>query len=234
MNTSSRGRIDVANELSRVETRELGQCEEIIARGLHTFVEVGTALLKIRDGRLYRIGFDTFEVYCQERWQMTKSRANQLVDAARVVENLATIVVTPSNEAQARPLTSLAPEQQREAWSYAVETAPNGKPTAADVKAVVNQLFPSRANGIIPGQTTFIAEDDDPEDAEPSPPPGFEPWMRFYNDQLTFFTSMDRRGGMGVLARQWSEGQRRRMVSALECFVESATEYINQVKEIDA
>lgn len=35
------------------ERDELARCEEIIERGLATFVEVGTALLRVRDGRLY-------------------------------------------------------------------------------------------------------------------------------------------------------------------------------------
>jgi hypothetical protein len=33
----------------------------------------------------------------------------------------------PASERQARPLASLEPEQQREVWQEAVETAPEGK-----------------------------------------------------------------------------------------------------------
>ena len=49
----------------------------------------------------------TFESYCKERWGMTKSRANQLVGAARTIENLATIVAKPATESVVRPLTKL-------------------------------------------------------------------------------------------------------------------------------
>ncbi len=45
--------------------------------------------------------------YCRDRWGISKSRANQLVGAAKVVGNLATTVAKPTNEAQARPLTRL-------------------------------------------------------------------------------------------------------------------------------
>jgi hypothetical protein len=111
------------------------QCEAVIERGLSGFIEVGSALLKIRDSRLYRQSFRTFEQYCRERWGMVASRARQLCLAAEAVNNLESVTnVTPANEAQARPLAPLAPEQQREAWSRAVETAPNGHPTAAHVK----------------------------------------------------------------------------------------------------
>lgn len=134
----------MSTELSTVESQELDRHEEVIARGLNTFVEVGTALLRIRDGRLYRRGFDTFETYCRDRWGMSRQRANQLVDAAQVAGNLTTTVVTPVCESQARPLVALEPEQQREAWGRAVETAPNGKVTADHVKSVVNEMFSPR------------------------------------------------------------------------------------------
>jgi len=60
-----------------------------------------------------------------------------LIVASGVAENLTTIVVKPINEAQARPLTKLPPEQQKEAFQKAVETAPEGKVTAKHVEKVV-------------------------------------------------------------------------------------------------
>jgi hypothetical protein len=41
-----------------------------------------------------------------------------------------TTVPIPTNEAQVRPLTDLEPEQQREVWLQAVDSAPMGKVTA--------------------------------------------------------------------------------------------------------
>jgi site-specific DNA-methyltransferase (adenine-specific) len=70
---------------------------------------------------------------------MSRPRAYQLIEAATVATNLSTMVDIPTTERQARPLTVLDPEQQREAWQRAVETAPNGKVTAAHVQKVVNE-----------------------------------------------------------------------------------------------
>lgn len=53
--------------------------------------------------------------------------------------NLSGIPDTPKSVSQLRPLTTLEPDQQREAWQRAVETAPNGKVTAAHVESVVNE-----------------------------------------------------------------------------------------------
>ncbi len=117
------------------------ELEAVIERGLHTFVDVGTALLEIRDQRLYRERWASFEDYCRERWGMSRPRAYQIIDAAKVVAALSTNVDTlPGNEAQVRPLTALPPEQQREAWTLAVETAPGGKVTGAHVEQTVAKL----------------------------------------------------------------------------------------------
>ena len=94
--------------------------EETISKGLKTFVEVGNALAEIRDSKSYKevAGYDTFEAYCRDKWEMVASRARQLCLAANIVENIKSVtIVTPSTESQARPLTKLkTPEQQQEAW----------------------------------------------------------------------------------------------------------------------
>jgi hypothetical protein len=110
--------------LTTGEQAELERHEAIIEKGLRTFVEVGDALLSIRDGRLYRERNGTFEAYCQERWGISRPRAYQLMDAAKVTANLSTIVDNlPANEAQVRPLARLEPEEQAGAWGRAVEIA---------------------------------------------------------------------------------------------------------------
>ena len=55
----------------------LTECEAVIERGLRTFVEVGEALLRIRDERLYRETHGTFEDYCRERWAMRREVADR-------------------------------------------------------------------------------------------------------------------------------------------------------------
>ncbi len=48
--------------------RTLAELEAVMERGLVTFIEVGTALLEIDDGRLYLESHATFEEYLWERW----------------------------------------------------------------------------------------------------------------------------------------------------------------------
>lgn len=116
------------------EIEELVDLEATIERSLKTFVEVGTALMRIRDGRLYRENYGTFEEYCRERWGFVASRARQLISASEVVANLESVTnVTPANEAQARALSTLEPDIQPKVWEQSVATAPNGKLTAAHI-----------------------------------------------------------------------------------------------------
>lgn len=132
---------DTDGELTISEQEQLSRLEETVAQGLKTFVDVGVALMVIRDSKLYRQDHETFEDYCRVRWSMGKSRVYQMIDAAMVVDNLQKSTIggqIPDSERQARPLAQLEPEQQVEVWAKAVDTAPNGKVTAAHVQKVVD------------------------------------------------------------------------------------------------
>lgn len=127
--------------LSIDERNELERCEVVIKQGLETFIEVGQALLTIREKRLYRLEFSTFEDYCRDRWGIKKSTAYQLISASEVIENVRHGgQILPQSERQARPLTQLQPEVQREAWKEVVQQAEqtNQPITAAKVQDVVN------------------------------------------------------------------------------------------------
>lgn len=123
-------------ELSVSEQDQLARCERAIERGVRGFVAAGRALGEIRDGRLYRTEFDTFEEYCRERWGWSRSYSYRLLDAAAVADAVSP-VGDISNERQARELVSLLdqPDEMRDVWSEAVERS-DGKPTADDVRAV--------------------------------------------------------------------------------------------------
>lgn len=120
-----------------VETLE--GCEAVIERGLGTFVEVGNALITIRDGRLYRQGHDTFESYCQERWGLSRKRAYDLTGAAEVVGALSPMGDTPKpvNERQARELAPLKDEPEKMADAM---RAAGPDPTARSIKDAVRDI----------------------------------------------------------------------------------------------
>jgi len=94
------------------------QLEEVIAKGRRNFHEIGSALARIRDEKLYRIAlFENFEQYVRQRWEMGGSQAYRLIEASAVMDNLSPIGETmPQNESQARALTGLSRDRQRRIW----------------------------------------------------------------------------------------------------------------------
>lgn len=102
------------------------------------------------------------EGYTREAWralgfsnwtECIKAIANEFGFSERQIWYLHSANMTENNllnncsvgkipESQLRPLASLPPEQQREVWTKAIETAPNGKITAAHVQGVVYQYNP--------------------------------------------------------------------------------------------
>jgi site-specific DNA-methyltransferase (adenine-specific) len=135
--------------LTTREQRELERAERTIAKGLKSFLEVGLALKEIRDQRLYRQQFDTFEAYVSERWELSRTRAYELCAASEVVADLSAIAdirFLPENEAQARPLTRLQlPDQRERAWNVALEraAAAGRAVTARDAEDAVKHLSQS-------------------------------------------------------------------------------------------
>lgn len=127
--------------ITMTERDRLGRLENTIARGLETFVEVGLALQEIRDSRLYRAGYATFDGYCRDRWGFTPQRAYQLIEAANIARGVQEVnpgLQTTRNltERSARELRRLPAEQQPEALAAAMEKH-GPAPTAAEVRSVV-------------------------------------------------------------------------------------------------
>lgn len=127
--------------LTPAEADELVRHESAIERGARTFIEVGNALAAIRDKRLYRGPYQTFEDYCRARWGMGRRYANRIVEAAEVAERLGPHGPKPTMEAQIRPLTQLKPEQQREVWDKAVASVPaDDVPTPKIVEKIAREV----------------------------------------------------------------------------------------------
>jgi hypothetical protein len=118
--------------LNLEEIREFLACEEVISKGWDTFVAVGSALARIRDKRLYRADFDTFEEYCRQKWLYGKAHAYRLIGAAEVIAHLSPIgdIPLPRNEAQVRPLLGLAPDEIQAVWRAALRKAGKKRITA--------------------------------------------------------------------------------------------------------
>lgn len=138
--------------LTKTECGRLTTLEKSIQENFLGFVVVGMALTEISVKRLYRTKEGrTFAEYCSEVWDVNARRAYQLIDAASVMENVKNFTqtetqvagfITPKNEAQAKELAMLSPEDQPKVWLDIVEQADkvSGKITASLVKKAVSEF----------------------------------------------------------------------------------------------
>ena len=158
----------VIDVLNAVERRSLESLEKVIESGVESFLATGSALKEIRDQRLYREGFKTFEAYVKARWEFDRSRAYQLIDASDLKADLSTIVdKNPKadevkTEGQLRELASVPTESLAEVIAKAAEIAGDAPLTAKVLKEAREQVLE-------PEEPT--AEEPACEDVEPEPEP---------------------------------------------------------------
>lgn len=94
------------------ETSRLTELESVIERGKQTFLEVGNALLAIREEKLYRPL--TFGSYCEQRWGFTRDYAYKTIRATQAVAAVADVdpgIHLPS-ERHARIVAAVPDEHQ--------------------------------------------------------------------------------------------------------------------------
>ena len=92
-----------------MEKSDLERMEGRIEAKLAAFFEVAYALLEIKERKLYRVEFKTFEDYCRARWEINRAHAYRLIGAAEICKTLFPIgdIPLPVNECQVRPLGGL-------------------------------------------------------------------------------------------------------------------------------
>lgn len=121
--------------ISTTEQQDFARLDDVVRRGLATFVEIGRALAEIRDRKLYRIGFSTFEAYLSHEHGLTPRRGRQIIDAAAVRIELSegkNFSPLPSTESHCAELATYADADRQEVWQQVVEEAEKtGKPITA-------------------------------------------------------------------------------------------------------
>lgn len=135
--------IEISSSLSPEEIQQLAELEDRIRAGLKSIIEAGRCLMEVRDLRLYRADYKSFQEYCQHRWEMTPQYGNRLIAASCVIQNLESetnVSLLPENEIQCRPLASLPVQQQTEVWLRLISEVPKEEITGRLVEEAVQTL----------------------------------------------------------------------------------------------
>lgn len=140
--------------LSTHERARLDECERSIDRLRHAFVDAGLALREIRDARLYREHYPTFDAYTLNVHHIRRNYADKLIAAAEAAQLVGTIVPelpAPGTIAHARELAELAENQVALGicWRVVHEVS---KRTGGDITArIVRSTIDTIANMTITG-----------------------------------------------------------------------------------
>jgi hypothetical protein len=114
--------------LTSAEKSRLTELEGVVERTLDGFLECGRALAEIRNKRLYRQDFATWEDYCTRKWGLGYSRANELIRSTEIAEGLLASCAGPGGDAPLpsnlsvdvlKPLGKLEPPLQSAVWRLA-------------------------------------------------------------------------------------------------------------------
>lgn len=122
---------------AKSQNERFEELKRIVRSGLQTAFEVGAALLEIRESKLYRQEFDTFEEFCESEFKIVRQRAYQLIKAVEVKKSLpaaAADVVT--NARQAAALASVPEEKRAEVIT---EVAESGSVTAKRISEAASK-----------------------------------------------------------------------------------------------
>ena len=204
----------------------LRELEEVIDRGLETFVEVGRALQGIRDAQLYRATHTSFAEYVKERFGISRPHAYRLIDAAEVKVALSPIGDI-RNEAQARELVPLwrkDPAEAEQLWRDA-----GADITTRDLKVLVTRRLGQMERVEVHGQCPCCPEAREPEPDETLVEDGDEP----YGTELKDFTTAR---GDTYRVGLWNERsvlvEKRETGHALVIPFEVANEIANEIARI--
>lgn len=100
--------------LTPSESDQLGVCESSIEELRLAFAKAGRALQIVREGRLYRGEYTSFDDYVEQRWGMQRSYADKLIRAWPLAEQLRPHAPA-LNEGQVRELLPVATRHGDEA-----------------------------------------------------------------------------------------------------------------------
>ena len=134
----------ITHKLTTAERADHKRDEAIIRKGIKSFLETGSALMRIKARKSYLETHETFGEYCQEVWGFGNKEASRQMISAAVVNHLdeelkkqQLDLPLPRSESVARELHR-APEVERVAvWKQAVAESSKGKVTAANVSKFV-------------------------------------------------------------------------------------------------
>lgn len=116
-------------DMSQDDHIEYLRLDRIIQKGEDGFVEWLAAIIKMRDEKLYRRSYKTFEDYCQKKLSKSRQYINRLIKGVAAVKALPKHLETKVSNLKAASALGSVPEKDQEKVIYEIEKT--GKPATA-------------------------------------------------------------------------------------------------------
>ena len=191
--------------LTGEEIDDRQQLEAVIKKSFTSFLLVGKALVEIRDRKLWRDGFTSFNAYCAEKWGFKKANANFLIQSAEVAGALSEKSANRlANSKQARTLGKVpAPDRERVLEAASQQAATEGRPmTSQDITNAATEQEPP----VDIESTVIESQPVTPTDTAPAPEsapaePRVWPEAEFKKTVTIILTEYQHEGGAVELTR---------------------------------
>lgn len=124
----------------KLTTEETTRYYQLKQKCKSAWIDFATAILEIRERRLYLVEHPTFEAFCANELSYSGRHIHQLIASAKTMGELKHASVSlPQNARQTAPLTKLEPELQRETWAEVIEENQPEKITAKIIAEKVEE-----------------------------------------------------------------------------------------------
>ena len=136
---------DAPKTLTDIEQDDFERLEDVIRENYKSTYELAAAMAEIRNRRLHREFYDTFEEYCKERWKYSRSYCARLADMNEVIQDLKEYKnsdVMPRNELQARVFVPLNKDQRITLLKTVKAESKTDITTASEFAKFKKRLFP--------------------------------------------------------------------------------------------
>jgi len=175
-------------------------------------LQAGIALREIRDKKLYRQEFGSFEEYCRAKWHISRPAAYARIGLADTQQELSAVADKPElNDRQARALAGLTTEDKKRVWQESGKLADKTPLTHKHI------LKARAALGLATEEKRKKNADTQPGIAKPSAPPASSDTKK----RCAEITSML----LDEFAR-WPKAERNTLYEALDnCLVEAHSKF---------
>jgi hypothetical protein len=130
------------SELIKTELTQYRRLKAVCHKRLQSELEFTAAIAEIRERKLYRAEYGTFEAFCQGEFERTARHIHRRLAQNKLYTQIKNVApgIHFSMPGVLRPLLGLKPEQQLEAVEKAVDKSDSGKVTRMEIAAEAKEL----------------------------------------------------------------------------------------------